>query len=84
MILYSPQSVALEDDELGEFEEQAKQQQQQEMEKGDPDALLGSHAAQVGGACEQLYDQFNLHSSIARKHQILLLEVWLTNYLMNE
>ena len=72
----------MEDDELGEFEGQAKQKHQQEMETGEPDALLGSHAAQVGGTCEQLYDQFNLHSSIARKHQILLLEVWLTNNIL--
>lgn len=69
----------MDDEEVGEFEGQNKQQQQQEMEKGDPNALLGSHAAQVGGANEHLYDQFSLHSSTGRKHQILLLEVWLTN-----
>lgn len=64
------------DDEAGEMEERTKQQQNQELEKGNPEALLGSHAAQVGGDNELLYDQFNLHSSIAKKHQILLLEVW--------
>ena len=64
------------DDEAGEMEERTKQQQNQELEKGNPEALLGSHAAQVGGDNELLYDQFNLHSSISKKHQILLLEVW--------
>ena len=64
------------DDEAGEMEERTKQQQNQELEKGNPEALLGSHAAQIGGDNELLYDQFNLHSSIAKKHQILLLEVW--------
>ena len=66
----------MDDDEvIVELDAQAKQQQQQELEKGDPDALLGSHAAQVGGDDELLYQQFNIHSSIARKHQIVLLEV---------
>lgn len=59
----------------GELEGKGKQQRQQEEEKGDPDALLGSHAAQLGGASELLYDQFDLHSSVARKHQVVLLEV---------
>ena len=57
-----------------ELENQAKPKQQQEG-KGNSNALLGSHAAQLGGACELLYDQFNLYSSFARKHQIAILEV---------
>lgn len=73
--------VTLDDDDvMGEFDGQAKQQQQQEFETADPDALLGSHAAQVGGANELLYDQFSIHSSIGRKHQIMLLEVRITTY----
>lgn len=57
-----------------ELENHTKPKQQQEG-KGDTNALLGSHAAQLGGACELLYDQFNLYSSLARKHQIMILEV---------
>ena len=46
-----------------------------EEEQGDPDALLGSHGAQYGGESDLLYDQFELHSSVTKKQQIVLLEV---------
>ena len=57
------------------MEEQTKQHQNQETETENPEALRGSHAAQLGGGNELLYEQFNLHASVAKKHQILLLEV---------
>lgn len=49
--------------------------QKPEEEKGDPDALLGSHGAQLGGGSELLLDQFDLHSPVMKKQQLVLLEV---------
>ena len=60
-----------EEDLLGEEKEQTSQ----EEGPGDPDALRGSRGAQYGGECELLYSQFELHSPIAKKHQMELLQV---------
>ena len=50
--------------------------QDKELEdQGDPDALLGSHRALYGVECNLLATQFELHSSVYKKHQIVLLEV---------
>lgn len=59
---------------LGEGDKDEDQPGKEE-EKGDSDALLGSHGPKYGGGCELLYDQFELHSPVAKKHQIVLLEV---------
>ena len=67
-----PQDDLLDEDDLLEGAEQA---QNGEEGPGDPDALLGSHGAQYGGGSELLYDQFQLHSVVAKKHQIVLLDV---------
>lgn len=50
--------------------------QPQEEEEGDPNALLGSHRTLHGGEDKLLADQFELHSVIYKKHQIVLLEVY--------
>ena len=47
----------------------------EEGEEGDAGALYGSHGPKFGGGCEFLYTQFELHSPVARKHQITLLKV---------
>lgn len=60
-----------EEDLLGEEKEQTSS----EEGPGDPDALRGSRGAQYGGECELLYSQFELHSPVAKKHQIELLQV---------
>ena len=39
------------------------------------DALVGSHGAKYGGRSTLLISQFCLHSPVAKKHQIVLLEV---------
>ena len=65
-------SQDLDEDDLLEGAEQA---QKGEEDPGDPDALLGSHGAQYGGGSELLYDQFQLQSFVAKKHQTVLLEV---------
>lgn len=41
----------------------------------EPEALQGSHGAQLGGGSELLLDQFQLHSPVNKKHQLMLLEV---------
>ena len=46
-----------------------------EGEEGDISALYGSHGPKYGGRCDLLYNQFELHSPVARKHQIILLQV---------
>ena len=46
-----------------------------EEEMGDPNSMLGSHGAQLGGESKLLCDQFHLHSPVMKKHQIVLLEV---------
>ena len=59
---------------LGEGDKEEDQPGKEE-EKGDSDALFGSHGPKYGGGCELLYEQFELHSPVAKKHQIVLLEV---------
>lgn len=61
----------MEDDELLEDGEK----EDEEEEKGDPNSLLGGHGAQLGGGSELLCDQFQLHSPVMKKHQIVLLQV---------
>ena len=70
IITPSLQDLLLDEEELGE-----KGKGQEEEEEGDPDALKGSHGAQYGGESELYYDQFELHSPVAKSHQIVLLEV---------
>ena len=41
----------------------------------DTTALFGSHAPKYGGGCDLLYSQFELHSPVAKKHQLVLLQV---------
>lgn len=41
----------------------------------DTTALFGSHGPKYGGGCDLLYTQFELHSPVAKKHQIVLLQV---------
>ena len=41
----------------------------------DTTALFGSHASKYGGGCDLLYSQFELHSPVAKKHQLVLLQV---------
>lgn len=65
---YAVQDV-IEDDELVGEEEQI------EEEMGDPNSMLGSHGAQLGGESKLLCDQFHIHSPVMKKHQIVLLEV---------
>ena len=42
---------------------------------GDPDALVGSHGTSLGGGSPLLSDQFLLHTPVAKKHHISLLQV---------
>lgn len=59
-------------------EEDIKERQTQVKEdegKSDPCAFLGSHRDLYGGECDLLIDQFQLHSQVYKKHQIILLEV---------
>ena len=47
-----------------------------EGEEEDTSALCGSHGAKFGGGCDVLYNQFELHSPVAKRHQIILLQVY--------
>ena len=47
----------------------------EEERQADLEALFGSHGPKHGGACELLYSQFELFSPVAKKHQIILLQV---------
>lgn len=49
-------------------------QQEEEGDK-DPEAFVGSRGSQYGGDSTILYDQFLLHSSQRKKHQLILLKV---------
>ncbi|CAI8036584.1 Cilia- and flagella-associated protein 43 [Geodia barretti] len=63
-------------DEVEEEEEEGGDEgaAKEEGEEGDAGALYGSHGPKFGGGCEFLYSQFELHSPVARKHQITLLK----------
>ena len=61
---------------MGEGKDKQPQPKEEGEEPGDPDALLGSHRGQYGGQDELLASQFELHSQVAKKHHIVLLEVW--------
>lgn len=58
------------EEEGGEGDTPAK-----EEDAGDTNALNGSHGPKYGGGCDLLYSQFELHSPVAKKHQIFLLRV---------
>ena len=59
------------DDDLGV---DLSQQEEEEGDK-DPEAFVGSRGSQYGGESTLLYDQFQLHSSQKKNHQLLLLKV---------
>ncbi len=69
------------EDLLGEVKEKQslhrQQEEDEEEEEGerDPNALLGSHRGLFGGSCELLADQFQLHSLVSKRQQMMLLEV---------
>lgn len=46
-----------------------------EEKEEDTTALFGSHARKYGGGCDLLYTQFELQSPVAKKHQLVLLQV---------
>ena len=68
------------EDYLGNLKD--KPMQANELDDQDyPDALLGSHRALYGVECNLLASQFELHSAVYKRHQIVLLEVILyTHY----
>lgn len=43
----------------------------------EPHTLMGSRAAEHGATTELLYDQFELVSPVTKRHQIILLQVFL-------
>ncbi len=45
-------------------------------DNSDENSLIGSYGAQLGGESEYLCDQFQIHSPVMKKHQIVLLEVY--------
>ena len=47
----------------------------EEGEEEDSCALYGSHGPKFGGGCKFLYNQFELHSPVAKTNQIILLKV---------
>ena len=57
------------------MKEKQSHNKEEEDEVGDPKSLLGSHRDLYGGSCHLLADQFELHSQVAKKHQMVLLEV---------
>ena len=44
-------------------------------EMSEPCALVGSRGDEYGGESEYLYDQFELVTTVAKEHQIVLLQV---------
>ena len=56
-------------------------QTKEEVEERDTSALYGSHGPKFGGRCEFLYSQFELHSPVAKRHQIVLLKVTTTRFI---
>lgn len=66
------------DDELGT--DAMDLNQQEEEGARDPEAFVGSRGGQYGGESTLLYDQFQLHSSQKKKHQLILLKVESFNY----
>ena len=63
------------DEEEISMERKDTKSQLKEEDQGDPNALLGSHRALYGGHDDLLASQFELHSSVSKKHQMVLLEV---------
>ena len=63
------------EDYLGDVKDNAAQGNDQD-DQGDPDAVLGSHRANFGVECDLLASQFELHSPVYKRHQIILLEVY--------
>ena len=66
--------------EGGEEEEGGDTKVKEGGEEEDTSALYGSHGPKYGGGCDLLYSQFELHSAVAKKHQIVLLQVNPWNY----
>ena len=69
------QDLLDDEDLLGDVKEKQSHYKEEEDEVGDPKSLLGSHRDLYGGSCHLLADQFELHSQVAKKHQMVLLEV---------
>ena len=71
------QDILDEEDLLGDMKEKQShhKEEQEEEEDSDPSTLLGSHRDLHGGSCELLANQFQLHSQVSKKHQMVLLEV---------
>ena len=65
---------------LGEEEEEGEGDTRAQEEGEDAAALFGSHGPKYGGGCDLLYNQFELHSPVAKKHQIVLLQVYTYMY----
>lgn len=61
------------EDYLGDAQDKA--QGNEAEDQGDPDAVLGSHRAKYKVECDLLASQFELHSPVYKRHQIVLLEV---------
>ena len=46
-----------------------------DVETSEPHALVGSRSEEYGGWSDLFYDQFELLSTVSKKHQIVLLKV---------
>jgi len=63
------------DDEYADDDLGADLSQQEDEGDKDPEAFVGSRGSQFGGENTLLYDQFHLHSSQKKNHQLILLKV---------
>ena len=57
------------------FMDDSKSSSSDVVAAADPAALMGSRGDKYGGECPLLYNQFELVSPVAKKHQIILLQV---------
>lgn len=63
------------DDEYADDDLGGDSSQQEEEGDKDPEAFVGSRGGRYGGDSTMLYDQFQLHSSQKKNHQLILLKV---------
>ena len=80
ILYYNLQDVTEDEDFLGEGGDKLAQpkEEEDEKDKSDPSALLGSHRDLYGDQNNLLASQFELHSQVSKKHQMVLLEVCVT------
>ena len=71
------------DDEYADDDLGVDLNQQEEEGDKDPEAFVGSRGSQYGGESTLLYDQFQLHSSQKKNHQLILLKVRLVVSIVN-